>query len=140
VSKILKKIQSDPKIYQNSSRTRAHLVELASRNPQNFRATCLTSKCTRVLQQNVYILLWGHLNDLWPKDLCNNRVCLPSQPGLARSGHPGLSLGVRLTETDRFGSSVLRIIRLPEKKNRSVTLKTRNRGISVSGNSVRFRF
>jgi len=51
-----------------------------------------------------------------------------------------ISLGVWLTETDRFGSLVLRIIRLPEKKNRSVTLKTRNRGISVSGNSVRFRF
>jgi hypothetical protein len=78
MSKILKKFQSDPKIYQNSFRTGAHLVELATRNPLNFRATCLTSRCTCALQQNVYILLCGHLNDLWPKDLCNNRASLPN--------------------------------------------------------------
>ena len=40
----------------------------------------------------------------------------PSLHSDSRQKSPQLSLGVRLIETDRFGSSVLQLIRLPEKK------------------------
>jgi hypothetical protein len=44
------------------------------------------------------------------------------------------TLGIRVPETDRFGSSGIRVIRVPRNWNRSVLSS-----VSGSGNSVRFR-
>jgi hypothetical protein len=49
--------------------------------------------------------------------------------------HPGHSG----TETDRFGSSGIRVIRVPRNWNRSVPSSVSGNSVSGSGNSVRFR-
>jgi hypothetical protein len=50
-----------------------------------------------------------------------------------------VTLGIRVPETDRFGSSGIRVIRVPRNWNRSVPSSVSGNSVSGSGNSVRFR-
>jgi hypothetical protein len=52
--------------------------------------------------------------------------------------HLQVTLGIRVPETDRFGSSGIRVIRVLRNWNRSVSSSVSGNSVSGSGNSVRF--